>query len=69
MTKKEFKKTLRELKITLISLTSDSYWYKNVFQYSACLFPVLPDTCENGPSSCCCCVCPRQEFKSMGFLK
>lgn len=25
--------------------------------HSVCLFPALPDTCENGPSSCCCCVC------------
>lgn len=38
------------------------------FPYSACLFPVLPDTCENGPSSCCCCVCKGREFKSKDFF-
>lgn len=42
---------------SLISFTSDLCWQKNVFQYWTCLFPVLPDTCENGISSCCCCVC------------
>lgn len=60
---------LSQLKISLISLTSDSYRYTNVFQYSACLFPVLPDTCENVPSSCCCCVWPGREFKSKDFFK
>lgn len=54
------------LKIAVISLTSDSHWYTTCFQCPACLFPVLPDTCENGPSSCCCCcVCPEgRNFKA-----
>lgn len=60
------------LKIPLISFTYDLCVYKGgkkmFFPYSACLFPVLPDTCENGPSSCCCCVCKGREFKSKDFF-